>query len=155
MIKQNTGEDSQCAEDGDLTPWVDQGIFLLNSCLTVKPGEPASHENIWLGFIQRTIAYIFKLSVFTPIDDPDSDSDGSDEEQDVKIVKTTVDKRDSLPIALLWGRHAQEFASVCAGHVLTTSHPSPLGARHGFLDCDHFKKTNILLKKRGDKPIEW
>ena len=152
VIKQNIGEESQCEEDGDLTPWVEQNIFMLNSCLTVKPGEPASHGNIWLGFIQRTIAHIFKLSVFTPIDEVDSDD--SDEEVEVKIVQSN-DKRDTLPITLLWGRAAQDFANSCSGHILLTSHPSPLGARHGFLDCDHFKKVNILLKKRGDKEIIW
>jgi len=45
---------------GDLTNWVEQGVFLLNMSLTVRFGEPNSHGRIWHGFIIRTIAEIAK-----------------------------------------------------------------------------------------------
>ena len=44
--------------NGDLTKWALQGVLLLNACLTVQPGKPKSHGNIWMGFIKRTIRLI-------------------------------------------------------------------------------------------------
>jgi uracil-DNA glycosylase len=40
---------------GDLTYWATQGVFLLNSSLTVRAGSPGSHGDIWIGFIYRTL----------------------------------------------------------------------------------------------------
>ncbi len=157
VIKQNTGKESQCSETGDLTPWAEQGIFLLNACLTVKPGEAGSHGDIWTGFIKRTLAYIFRVAVFTPIKDIDSDTESVEEdgEQQEEIDVSLMEKKDLLPIALLWGAKAQAFASLCGGHILMTTHPSPMSARNGFMTCDHFSRTNQLSKARGDKPIQW
>lgn len=43
---------------GDLTSWALQGVLLLNACLTVRPGDPGSHKDLWLGFIKAIIATI-------------------------------------------------------------------------------------------------
>lgn len=135
VIEKTTGTPSKCI-NGDLTPWVKQGVFLLNSCLTVSPNTPGSHGKIWDGFIKRTLSFIHKNSLST-FDDEDSDAESQD-------------NKDLLPISLLWGRHAQEYKSECTGHVLMTSHPSPFSASNGFLDCDHFNQVNKILKKRGE-----
>jgi uracil-DNA glycosylase len=45
---------------GDLTKWVENGVFLLNMALTVRAGEPGSHGRIWQGFIIRTLQEITK-----------------------------------------------------------------------------------------------
>jgi uracil-DNA glycosylase len=158
VIKKNTGEESICADTGDLTPWAEQGIFLLNACLTVKPGISASHGNIWDGFVKRTLAYIFKVAVFVPINELEEsdDEEGSESEEEEKpAVAKKEDKRDFLPITLLWGRHAQDYKNACNGHILMTTHPSPYSAAGGFNDCDHFTKVNRLLKSRGGRPINW
>jgi uracil-DNA glycosylase len=43
---------------GDLTEWVKRGVFLLNTALTVEPGTPGSHIDVWKGFISHTIEFI-------------------------------------------------------------------------------------------------
>lgn len=43
---------------GDLSHWTKQGVFLLNSCLTVDINNPRSHNLIWMGFIKKTIKFI-------------------------------------------------------------------------------------------------
>lgn len=150
VVRKNIGENSTCDETGNLTPWAKQGVFLLNSCLTVKPGAAGSHGNIWDGFVKRTIAYINKRAVFVAHDDQEGSESESDEESTAPL--TTQDRS---PIAMLWGRHAQSYKSECAGHVFMTSHPSPYSAGQGFMDCDHFKRVNEILKRRGDKTINW
>jgi uracil-DNA glycosylase len=58
---------------------------------------------------------------------------------------------------LLWWKHATKAGScidTTKHHVLTTSHPSPLGAHHGFLGCKHFLRVNEILIKQGHTPID-
>ena len=43
---------------GDLSPWADQGIFLLNAALTVAPGQPNSHAHMWSEFTDDVIKFI-------------------------------------------------------------------------------------------------
>jgi uracil-DNA glycosylase len=49
-------------ENGDLTPWVKQGVFLLNSALTVKPNSPNLHITLWKYFTSKVIKYIYEKS---------------------------------------------------------------------------------------------
>ncbi len=59
---------------------------------------------------------------------------------------------------LLWGRHAQQFATSIHGNdhfIIRTAHPSPLSAHRGFLGSRPFSRINAWLKARGDKPIHW
>ena len=158
VVAKNIGENSQCVKTGDLTPWAKQGIFLLNACLTVTPGNAGSHGNIWYGFIKRTLEFIFKHTVDLPIDlkklDISSDEDEENEE-DTESVDKKENEKDKYPIALLWGAKAQEYETFCRGVVMKTSHPSPFSAARGFMDCKHFKDVNKLLKMKGMKQIEW
>jgi uracil-DNA glycosylase len=60
-------------------------------------------------------------------------------------------------IFLLWGAHAQKkehFITQDKHHVLTAAHPSPMSVK-GFYGCKHFSKTNALLEKEGQQPIDW
>lgn len=112
---------------GDLTPWAKQGVLLLNASLTVRANEANSHSKIgW--------------TVFT----------------DAVIKKISGEK--SGVVFLLWGRFAQEKQSLIDAskhHVLKAAHPSPLSAHNGFFGCKHFSKTNELLIKEGEQPIDW
>ena len=58
---------------------------------------------------------------------------------------------------MLWGSHAQSFASeIAPWHlVLKAPHPSPLSAYRGFFGCKHFSKCNDFLIKNGETPIDW
>ncbi len=120
-------------DHGDLTNWAEQGVLLLNQCLTVKPHEPNSHSNnnFWIGFITRMFE---EISEYNP-----------------------------ECIYLLWGRQANTISERLGERTikLSSTHPSPFSANKGskdspaFLGCDHFKKANELLIKQGKTPINW
>lgn len=112
---------------GCLTEWAEQGVFLLNTVLTVRAHEAHSHKNI--GWERFTDAVIEKIS-----------------------------QHKSHVVFMLWGAHAQKKASLIdeSKHlILTASHPSPLSAHRGFLDCAHFSKANAYLQAYGVAPVEW
>jgi len=113
--------------NGDLSAWAEQGVLLLNSTLTVREKEPGSHQKIgWEEF---------------------TDS----------IIKKIANKKEGI-IFLLWGAFAQKKSVLIdekKHHILTTTHPSPFSAYRGFLGCKHFSKTNKILIKNNQKPINW
>lgn len=111
---------------GNLERWAKQGILLLNTSLTVRSGEPASHSKI--GWHHFTDAVITKLS----------------------------QNREGV-IFLLWGNHAKkkrELIDSAKHFILEAAHPSPL-AQGAFFGSRHFSKTNTLLKKMGERTIDW
>jgi uracil-DNA glycosylase len=112
---------------GYLQRWAKQGVLLLNTVLTVREGQAHSHKA--LGWEQFTDVVIDTLNL----------------------------QREGI-VFLLWGAHAQKKAKnidVNRHHVLHAPHPSPLSAHRGFFGCGHFSKTNELLKRQGQKPIDW
>jgi uracil-DNA glycosylase len=113
---------------GDLHPWAEQGVLLLNTCLTVRQGEAGSHQRLgWERFTDQVIS-----------------------------VLSTSGRRGI--VFLLWGNHAASKAGLIdrsKHHVLTAPHPSPLSAHRGFIGCGHFSRTNALLQAQGDEPINW
>lgn len=115
-------------KSGNLTNWAKQGVLLLNATLTVRQGEANSHQNI--GWQKFTDAVIEKLS---------SENEGI--------------------VFLLWGGFAKKKGQkidATKHHVLTCGHPSPLSANKGhWYGNKHFSKTNELLQKMGEKPIDW
>jgi uracil-DNA glycosylase len=116
----------EIAKTGNLSPWAKQGVLLLNATLTVRESQAGSHQN--KGWELFTNAVIKKLS----------------------------DEKTGL-IFLLWGNYAKQkgaLIDVAKHHVLSAPHPSPL-ARGGFFGCKHFSKTNEILQKQGQKPINW
>ncbi|MGK2897009.1 MAG: uracil-DNA glycosylase [Candidatus Makana argininalis] len=114
-------------KNGFLKSWSDQGVLLLNSILTVEHKKPYSHSNIgW--------------EIFTDLI--------------IKIINSNLEG----VIFLLWGLYAQKkikLININKHFILKTSHPSPLSAKYGFFGCNHFSKTNVILKKILKKPINW
>jgi len=144
VIKSTTGKDSICANNGDLTQWAKQGVFLLNASLTVPPDTPGGFKNIWDGWIQRTLSFLFKVADNNAFQDIyEDDDDGSES------------SKRFAPISLLWGRNAQKFKTYVSGPVLETSHPSPFSYARGFSESNHFNETNKILRARDIAPIIW
>jgi len=113
--------------NGNLESWAKQGVLLMNTILTVREKIAGSHQK--LGWEPFTDSIIKKLSA---------------EKEGV--------------IFLLWGVFAQKksvLIDINKHHVLTTTHPSPFSAYKGFLGCKHFSKTNKLLIKNNQQPINW
>lgn len=110
---------------GDLSAWSRQGVLLLNTCLSVCAGLPASHSNIgWENFTNAAIEEIQKKR---------------------NIIFLLWGKHAQQKKAFI-----QED-----NFILEAAHPSPLSANNGFFGCNHFSKTNNLLTSLGSDPIDW
>lgn len=112
---------------GDLTPWANQGVLLLNAVLTVRANEPASHSKVgWMSFTDAVIRKI------------------SDEKKGVVFLLWGK-----------FAQEKQILIDETKHHVLKAAHPSPFSADKGFFGCKHFSRTNELLAKQGLDPIDW
>jgi uracil-DNA glycosylase len=110
---------------GDLTPWVRQGVLLLNRCLTVRPGEPASHRG--RGWEEVTDAAIDALVA---------------RDRPLVAILWGRDARSLTPRL----RDVPRIESV---------HPSPLSAGRGFFGSRPFSRANQLLAAQGATPVDW
>lgn len=110
---------------GDLTPWAEQGVMLLNRSLTVGPGRPNSHQGKgWEQVTQRAIEVLAARG--GPL---------------VAILWG----RNARNLAPLLGEVPR----------IESAHPSPLSARGGFFGSRPFSRTNDLLVRQGADPIDW
>lgn len=114
-------------EDGDLTRWATQGVFLLNATLTVREKSPGSHQN--QGWEQFTDAVIKKIA----------------QTQNHIVFMLWGNFAQSKADLIDENRH----------YILKSSHPSPFSAHRGFFGAHHFSKANYYLVQKGLKPIEW
>ena len=110
----------------NLEKWAEQGVLLLNSILTVRGGEAASHSGIgWQQFTDAVIRYI------------------SDNLEGVVFLLWGN-----------YARSKKDLIDTSRHHVLEAAHPSPL-ARGAFFGCRHFSMTNNILLSEGRTPIDW
>ena len=111
--------------NGDLSPWADQGVLLLNRVLTVQPGKPASHRGKgWETVTAQAISAL--VSRGGPL----------------VAILWGRDARNLVPH--LGGIPAIESA-----------HPSPLSTHSGFFGSRPFSRANELLAQQGAAPIDW
>ncbi|GAA2129033.1 uracil-DNA glycosylase [Glycomyces algeriensis] len=111
--------------NGDLTPWAEQGVLLLNRSLSVAPGTPASHRGKgWESVTEQAIRAL-------------AERGGAS----VAILWGN----DARKLKDLLG-------SVPA---IESAHPSPLSARRGFFGSKPFSRANALLVEQGGEPVDW
>lgn len=115
--------------DGCLTDWAAQGVFLLNTVLTVEAGKANSHSKLgWQAFTDAVVASIAALP------------------QPVAFL---------LWGAQAQKKAAQAAQSPYPRLVLTAPHPSPLSAYRGFFGSRPFSKINFFLESHGEAAIRW
>jgi uracil-DNA glycosylase len=111
--------------NGDLTPWAERGVLLLNRVLTVAPGQPGSHRGKgWEAVTEQAIRALAARP------------------EPLAAILWGRDARNLVP--LLDGVPLVESA-----------HPSPNSADRGFFGSRPFSRTNALLAARGADPIDW
>lgn len=118
-----------------LLPWADQGVLLLNTCLTVEDGRPASHAN--QGWETLTDAVIAEVARCAP--------------HCVYLLWGAHAQKKATLIVQLVAANGQQAL------VLQANHPSPLSARRGpkpFIGCGHFSQSARWLNRRGSA-IDW
>ena len=113
--------------NGDLTHWANQGVMLLNACLTVEKDKPNSHKD--LGWNKFTDTVISKLN----------------------------EREDPIVFILWgnFAREKAKLITNPQHLVIESAHPSPFSARNGFFGSKPFSKTNNFLIKNGITPIKW
>lgn len=111
---------------GNLEKWATQGVLLLNTTLTVREGQAASHQG--QGWEQFTDT----------------------------VIKRISDEKHGIVFLLWGRHAQQKEALIDAQKhfILTAAHPSPL-AGGKFFGCRHFSRTNDLLRAQGKPVIDW
>jgi uracil-DNA glycosylase len=113
--------------NGYLMPWAKQGVFLLNTVMTVERGRANSHQGRgWETFTDHVIQKI------NAKDDP------------VAFLLWGRNARSKISM-IDESKHL----------VLEAAHPSPLSAYRGFFGCRHFSRANAFLKANGKEPVNW
>ena len=110
---------------GDLTPWAERGVLLLNRALTVEPGKPGSHRGKgWEEITEQAIRALAARG--TPL---------------VAILWG----RDARNLGPLLGDVPR----------IESAHPSPNSAYNGFFGTKPFSRANALLEGQGAEPVDW
>jgi uracil-DNA glycosylase len=111
---------------GDLTPWSERGVLLLNRVLTVQPGKPASHRG--KGWEQVT----------------------------EQAIRALAARKGEPMVAILWGRDARTLVPLLGDlPCIESAHPSPNSAHNGFFGSRPFSRANHLLEQQGAEPVDW
>jgi uracil-DNA glycosylase len=111
---------------GDLTPWTDRGVLLLNRVLTVEPGKPAAHRGKgW-------------------------------EDVTEQAIRALAAREKTPLVAILWGRDARGLAPMLGDVPrIESAHPSPMSAYNGFFGSRPFSRANHMLEGLGAEPVDW
>lgn len=112
---------------GNLIPWTEQGVLLLNSVLTVEKDKAASHSNHgWERFTDKVISLVNEKK--TPV---------------VFILWGS------------YARSKKSLITNPIHLIIESTHPSPFSAYNGFFGSRPFSKTNQFLQKNNLNPIDW
>jgi uracil-DNA glycosylase len=113
---------------GDLTPWTQRGVLLLNRVLTVQPGKPGSHRG--KGWEAVT-------------------------EQAIRALAARHERGRPL-VAILWGKDARSLAPMLAAIPrIESAHPSPMVTNSDFFGSRPFSRSNQMLADLGANPVDW
>jgi uracil-DNA glycosylase len=111
--------------NGDLSPWTDNGVLLLNRALTVAPGQPNSHQGKgW-------------------------------EEVTEQAIKALAARGGPLVAILWGRNARNLRPLLDPVPCIESAHPSPLSARSGFFGSKPFSRANQLLEQQGAQPVDW
>lgn len=114
-------------QNHDLTSWAEQGVLLLNACLTVPEHQANAHAGlIWEPFADAIMRLLNQKK--TPV---------------VFILWGS------------FARQKKKFLNPDFHHIIESAHPSPLSAYRGFFGSRPFSKTNTCLQEDGQTVINW
>jgi uracil-DNA glycosylase len=110
---------------GDLSPWTERGVLLLNRVLTVAPGQPGSHRGRgWEAVTDQAVRALVARG---------------------GPLVALLWGRDAQSVRPLLG----------ATPVVATAHPSPMSADRGFFGSRPFSRVDALLRQQGADPVDW
>jgi len=110
---------------GDLTPWTERGVLLLNRVLTVQPGKPGSHRGKgWEAVTEQAIRALAARGL------------------PLVAILWGRDARNLAPL-------------LDGVPLIESAHPSPMSADHGFFGSRPFSRANALLERQGAGEVDW
>ena len=116
---------AQLPKTGDLTPWFEQGVLLLNRVMTCELGKAGSHRNLgWQSVTDQAVKALVARN---------------------QPLVALLWGRDAQQVKPLLGNTP----------VIESVHPSPLSASRGFFGSKPFSRVNELLVQQGAEPINW
>lgn len=111
--------------NGDLTPWAEQGVLLLNRALTVQPGKSNAHQGKgW-------------------------------EDVTAQAIKALAARSEPMVAILWGRNARNLRPMLGEIPCIESAHPSPLSAHNGFFGSRPFSRANELLEKQGASPVDW
>lgn len=126
ILKELT-DDIGVKQDHDLTAWAEQGVLLLNACLTVPAGQANGHAGqIWEPFTDAVIKVVNSL------------------DQPVVYILWGA-----------YARKKKALITNPKHLVIESAHPSPLSAYRGFFGSKPFSQANAYLTSKGRTGIDW
>jgi len=111
--------------NGDLTPWTEQGVLLLNRALTVQPGKSNSHQG----------------KGWEPVTE--------------QAIKALAAREEPLVAILWGRNARNLKPLLAPFPCVESAHPSPLSASAGFFGSRPFSRANELLVEQGAEPVDW
>lgn len=131
----------------DLFAWVDQGVFLLNTALTVETGKAGSHLKYWESFTKKVIAHIATNNPCIWI------LWGAKAQRFSSFINNQLVIKDYSRQDMKAVPYNNSY-----NYILPAPHPAAeayAGGKAGFFGCDHFYQVNEILKKNFKTPIIW
>lgn len=121
-------QDLNCSlpNQGNLFAWTKEGVFLLNTALSVRDGQALSHVDLWKEFTASLLNYL--------------------KHYEKKLVWVFWGQK---------AKKIKDECQINSNYSLLSAHPSPYSAEHGFFGSRPFSKVNKLLSELGEKPINW
>ena len=113
--------------DGYLMKWAEQGVLLMNTCLTVREHQANSHRNKGWEILTDKIIELL-----------------NQREKPMVFILWGANAKSKIP--LITGKQHL---------ILTGAHPSPLSAYNGFFGGRYFSRANEFLVSTGQEPIDW
>ena len=113
-------------KSGDLSKWAEEGVFLINTALTVRQGQPNSHKGAWTYFTTQLLRYL----------------------------STTHEHLVVIMWGKHAQSHTELF-DVQKHKLLSSVHPSPFSASNGFFGSKPFSKANAQLRRWKIEPVDW
>lgn len=140
--------------------WESQGVFLLNTALTVEKNKPNSHSEIWEPFTKKVIKSLLEFNkpkvfilwgkkakdlIFNNID-----NNLTNKEEKIKDKGLENKGLENKIIEL-----NPDYFTYKNNLLLTSAHPSPFSADKGFFKNNHFNLANEYLISKNETPINW
>ena len=126
-ILKELADDIEVKPSHDLTSWAEQGVLLLNACLTVPAGKANGHiGQIWEPFTDAVIKVVNNL--------------------DISVV---------FVLWGAYARKKKSLVTNPKHLIIESAHPSPLSVYRGFWGSKPFSKANTFLTETGQEPIDW